>query len=156
MIDTTTHRLVNNSTNLAGTIGSAAFELGYTIIFTFTAIFTIVNASCQRHSIHIKTFIPIYILRDILNERRLILTIKLKMNLLSTRKLNLRSLCSHLDTQCCRGNLNDIINYDKLYSLQNDLLSEQATSALRQPERQSESVGSQVAIHLSVSSMQIS
>ena len=59
MIDTTTHRLViNNSTNLAGTIGSAAFELGYTIIFTFAAIFTIVNASCQGHPVDIETRIP--------------------------------------------------------------------------------------------------
>ena len=35
-----------DSTNLAGTVGSAAFELIDTFIFAITIIFTIVNASC--------------------------------------------------------------------------------------------------------------
>ena len=53
-------------TNFAGTIGSMAFELGDTFIFAITVIFTIVNASCQRHSIDIQTFIPVDVFGDIL------------------------------------------------------------------------------------------
>ena len=57
---------VKNATNLAGTIGSEAFELSDTIIFAISIIFAVVNASCQGHSIGIQTFIPIGIFVDIL------------------------------------------------------------------------------------------
>ena len=57
-----------DSTNLAGTVGSAAFELSDTFIFAIHIIFTIVNASCQRHSIDIKAFVPVGILGNILKD----------------------------------------------------------------------------------------
>ena len=55
-----------NYTNLAGTIGSAAFEMSDAVTFAVSIIFTVVNASSQRHSIDIQTFIPIGIFVDIL------------------------------------------------------------------------------------------
>ena len=57
-----------NSNNLAGAICCAAFELRDTFIFAITIIFTIVNASRQRHSIDIEAFVPVGILGDILKE----------------------------------------------------------------------------------------
>jgi len=59
-------------TNLAGTIGSVALELRDTFIFAITVIFTVVNASCQRHSIDIQTFIPVDVFGDILKYNCLI------------------------------------------------------------------------------------
>ena len=55
-----------NLTNLAGTIGSEAFELSNTIILAISIICTVVNTPCQGHSIDIQAFIPIGIFVDIL------------------------------------------------------------------------------------------
>ena len=57
-----------DSTNLAGTVGGAAFELIDTFVFAITIIFTIINASCQRHSIDIEALVPVDILGKILKE----------------------------------------------------------------------------------------
>ena len=56
----------NYYTNLTWTICSATLKLSNTCIFAMTVIFTIVNASCQRHSIDIETFIPVRIFSNIL------------------------------------------------------------------------------------------
>ena len=55
-----------NFTNLTGAIRSATLELSNTCIFTVTVIFTIVNASRQRHSIDVETLIPVGIFCNIL------------------------------------------------------------------------------------------
>ena len=57
---------IQNLTNLAWTIRSAALKLSNTCIFAIIVIFTIINTSCQRHSIDIETFIPVGIFCNIL------------------------------------------------------------------------------------------
>ena len=61
-----------NPTNLTRAIGSAAFELSDTVILAISFIFTIVNASCQRHPIDIETLIPVCIYGNILMDSFLI------------------------------------------------------------------------------------
>ena len=55
-----------NPKNLTGASCSVAFELRDTFIFAITVIFTVVNASCQRHAIDIQTSIPVDVFGDIL------------------------------------------------------------------------------------------
>ena len=66
-----------DSTNLAGAICRAAFELSDTFIFAITIILTVVNASCQGHSIDIQTFVPVGIFSDILNGKYEVIELEL-------------------------------------------------------------------------------
>ena len=57
------------STNLTGTILGTGFELIDTSSFTFTVVFTAIDATRQRHAILIETFVPVGIFFNVLNNR---------------------------------------------------------------------------------------